>query len=867
MIRTTPLVSRLTVAVLALAAVNVATAWSGPAEQLAEAYKTGMSLYTTERFAEAAEQFKRTADLAPEVYGRGRYGAVNLNTAKLKEFLADCYLETLRLSEAEELFNVCLKVGAQEEGPRGEMAIRCKNKLGMLYGQLRQWDRAEAHYTEVLRQNSDRLGQAMTCNNLGYLYLEQDRPADAKPFFEWARKELEPKEPRDARLQLALSLHGLGMVAHQQREHRVAQDLFQAGLRERQRWLPEEHRWLAHSRGMLAAVHSHLGRDREALPLLEAAERAMRAFWGDHHVDVAMEEHELGLLFARTGDTAQAVGKFSASRRGFRAYIGATLKGLSTAEQLRFLAKERTRFVDCLAVALAHREDSSFVEPSLEWVLNEKGLVEETLAERQVLERQADRKLVAELDKLRQQLVALSSSARPQAELRRKLIVDESELVRKLGLQTRDKGSVGYWVEIADVRAMLAPDEALVEIVRLERDRPAVSVFDGQVAGGTARYVAWTLHGRNGGVELIDLGSAETIDAAVRTARQQIEKAPVAITTVGEPDAEATVTEVLKTLASRVLHPLLKGARDVKRLTLCPDGQLWLVPWAALPLLDGRYLVEAHELRYVVSGRDLVREAREPLRLQPSAIFADADFDIEPGQMASNSSELRAVTVRSSLADLPRVGSLPGTAAEAAAIEPSLETYGGARPRLHAGKGASESAFNELRFPSAVALCTHGFFLQPEAKPNGRGEPANPLLRCGLLLAGCNQRARATDTRNDGVLTGLEIVGADLRGTRLVVLSACETGVGEVRNGEGVAGLRQAFQLAGAQSVVSTLWKIPDRETALLMKDFFRDLAAKKDKAEALRHAQLTRIKARRESSDAAHPFFWAAFTLTGAAN
>src|SRR5207247_4723750 len=172
-----------------------------------------------------------------------------------------------------------------------------------------------------------------------------------------------------------------------------------------------------------------------------------------------------------------------------------------------------------------------------------------------------------------------------------------------------------------------------------------------------------------------------------------------------------------------------------------------------------------------------------------------------------------------------------------------------------------------VKNPRVLVLATHGYFLpaqEVEAKDKNRlaldlGEQKhaaalfdkkgqaieNPLLRCGLLLAGCNKRAEAQPGEDDGILTGLEIVGINLNGCELVVLSACETGLGDVRNGEGVAGLRQAFQLAGAQAGVASLWSIADRETAVLMKAVFENIGAKKGPADGPREAQLSILRQR----------------------
>jgi len=171
---------------------------------------------------------------------------------------------------------------------------------------------------------------------------------------------------------------------------------------------------------------------------------------------------------------------------------------------------------------------------------------------------------------------------------------------------------------------------------------------------------------------------------------------------------------------------------------------------------------------------------------------------------------------------------------------------------LFTGQRATKAALLRVEAPRMLHIASHGFFVQ-----DTRVNVENPLLRSGLALAGANL---TRDSHRDGILTALEASGLNLWGTKLVTLSACDTGVGEVRNGEGVYGLRRAFVLAGAETVVMSLWPVSDAVARETMVAYYTGLRAGLGRADALRQAKLALMN--RPSRQ--HPFYWAAFIQSG---
>jgi CHAT domain-containing protein len=518
----------------------------------------------------------------------------------------------------------------------------------------------------------------------------------------------------------------------------------------------------------------------------------------------------------------------------------------SDTEQLKFLRQnDASNLYRAVSYLMEGQPDANAASQAAEWVMNGKALANELLAEQVWMTRATDQKDVApigaELQHVREQLAALTTSKIPDQSARleqmERLEASRVELTAKLGLAIDRPTQAAQWVELKDIQAKVPENSVLVEFYRFQVWDQLKSTWQGQ------RYVVFVISGRqNVPIKLVDLGDAELMDAAVSEAKAGFAKSLSTLTETDEGKSEQLARTALVTLSDRLLRPLEQHLVGAENWLISPDSNLWLVPWSALTLASGQYTVESHATTLLVCGRQLLQKSDTVPSTAP-VIVADPNFD---AGLPNGYQGPKLCTP------------LPGSAIEARAIAPYIKDFTKAEPQVSLGDSATEQLVKSIKNPSVLVLSTHGFFAESR-----RGGLRHPLLRCGLTFAGAN--CPNTDVQSsDGILLGMEIVNTRLQGTQLVVLSACDTAVGDVQSGEGVLGLRQAFHLAGAKQVVSTLWLLTDADTAFIMTELFKELAAGKETSQALRAAQLATIKQRRAARQGAHPFFWAPYTLTG---
>jgi len=479
--------------------------------------------------------------------------------------------------------------------------------------------------------------------------------------------------------------------------------------------------------------------------------------------------------------------------------------------------------------------------------LRRKGRVLDTLSQNLNRLRQqlspADQERLTRLSALRTQVAQIAFNPNPTDQQRQQLQLlntQAEQIETELNRSSAAFAQTTQKVTLEAVQKAIPQNAALVEFIQYEPFDPKAPPSQ---SFGSPRYAVYVLTA-TGEPRFADLGSASEIDALVRQYYNVVRDSRLP-------------REPLRNLDAKIMAPVRQFVGTANHLLIAPDGQLNLVAFAGLVDEKNQYLIETYQITYLTSGRDLLRLQETPPKANPPLIVANPTFD-KPGTTAIQIASADRSNPRSiDLATL-KFGSLPATAIEGETIAKLLPNS-----RLFTQTQATETVVKGTPNPRILHLATHGFFLQSapttQAQDGSRQLPSeNPLVRSGLAFSGFNVRQGGGE---DGVDTPtLEVTGMDLRGTQLVVLSACETGLGDVQSGEGVYGLRRAFTLAGAQSQVMSLWRVDDNATKDLMVNYYQRLSKGEGRGEALRQAQLTMIR----SQNYAHPKYWSGMIPAG---
>jgi tetratricopeptide (TPR) repeat protein len=817
-------------------------------------------------YARAETLYQRSLRIYEKTFGSAHPRvALGLNN------LADLYRTMGAYAKAELLCQRALRIDEAALGEDHPETAVIVNNLGTLYNRTGDFAKAEPFLKRNLRICEKALGPehpttAAGLNNLASLYKDIGDYTNAVQLFERALK-IREKVLGQVHPDTAISLMNLAGLYLAMGEYARSEPLFQRAITIYEKCFGAEHSSVALSLANLGDLYLFTGAYAKAEPLYQRALKIDESVLGEDHPDTALILNNLGGLYTQMGNFAKAESFYRRSIRISETTLGSDHPQTATALTnlafryldngklaeatelvLRVTRLDEKRLADVLSFTSEQQRLAfqltvnpysllaglNMSEVLAQTIVRRKGVVLDSLLEDRLISQASEeprqRGVIAELLGAKERFMQvslevpkeLSNDARERRDTEKQQLFHqieelEGQLARQVGGVGKARRALNVTVE--QVQSALGKDEALIELARYN-DYLGKNKWEW-------RYGA-ILIASGSKPEWCQLGSAVEIEKTIR--RYQI-------SVRGETD-EIALRDTLRQLHTRVWLPIEKALPPgTKRILLSPDGELNFVSFATLLAADEKFLAEKYSFSYAASGRDLLKESKLN-RNQSMLVFANPDFGTRAdlGGLADASSvALRSIEMR----DLQKISlpPLPGTATEAAALE-RLAGEANAKTTVFLGSNATEAELRRVDSPRILHVATHGFFL-PESELGNeasilgairdvpKGKLVNPMHRSGLALAGAQEtlqawsRGEVPPIENDGIVTAEEVGGLRLDGTWLVVLSACDTGSGEARTGEGVMGLRRGFIQAGAQNLLMTLWPISDETTVQIMLDFY----------------------------------------------
>jgi len=861
---------------------------------------TGVNLHWSGRLEQSLPWLQRALEVTTALVGPG-----HVETALPLFELAGALSLLGDEVAARPLFERALEIWAPILAPDDRLLASALQSLGHHYLATGETARAEPLIERALamkRRHPER-GLALTVELMGQVYAGDT--ARAHPLFREAARlycQIAPGTPYEYKGLMMFA--GLASAAGDLDEAIL---YYQRAIAISERTRPFDLAWAGRD---FANVLRRAGRNAEATRSFDRSLRTAEEVLGPTHTMTAVILKDIGNHLVSLGKADSGLRALLRAEEIVRAHLERSIRVLPESQALLRASSGLGTARDELVSLVVGDPDPSRIELVWDAVVRSRALVlDEMGARHRMLYSHPDpevRALAARYDSLGQWQSRIELSGPGTSDLVPVLqrVAHERELVaRDLAERSasfreqRQRARIG----LAEVAGGLPPGSALLAFVRHQR---LSSGPDGSPAGPSPFvYTAFVLRAGGEAPVVVALPEADAVDREVALWKREVARA----LPTGAVLASTLEDEYRRTgarLRRLIWEPVATHMLGVERVFVVPDGPLHFLNFATLPVGTSGYLLERGPLlHYLSAERDLALEAPGSRRGSGLLAVGAPEFDADPASLIDETvvtGEALGAGYRGprvACADFSdvRFGPLPHAESELTDLEDLWREVGPAeRPAIGPpirepsiilrGARASEAAFKaKAQRRRIVHVATHGFFLGEDctAEPGHRGiggmtiagEPPpahtrpieSPLRLSGVALAGANLRDRAPPNHDDGILTAEEIASLDLSGVEWAVLSACDTGLGEILAGEGVLGLRRALQVAGVRTSIMSLWRVDDRAARRWMRALYQarwKLGC--DTPESMRRASIAVLKERRAAGMSTHPATWGSFIAVG---
>ncbi|NOS94417.1 MAG: CHAT domain-containing protein [Cyclobacteriaceae bacterium] len=813
----------------------------------------GSFYYGMGRHSETEPLFLEALKIRKEKLGEtNAWYLVSLNN------LASLYKVMGRYAEAEPLYKQTLQIKKSNVGEKSQSYAVTINNLAQLYEFMGRFEEAEPLYKQSLKIRKENLGEdnpsyALSLSNLAQLYSSMERYEEAESLHKQALKIFAEKQG-ETHPNCAMSLNHLGKLYISMGRYVEAERLLHQALKIYQEKLGADHPNYASTLFGIAKLYQRMDTLAEvALSYYEKSIAINEKVYGSSHPKTSTMKSSKAKFHYKQGDLTASLSLLEARLDFLENHIQKYFNYLGESERESFYINLKDDFEQYTELAFReYKTHPELLTTVYNLQLRYKALLLNTTNQiKQRIISSGDRQLIALYDEVQALKQLLGNAAAlsdteflvqrgAKRDSLQQLLADKDQQLTQLSGFYANEIKLPKW---QDVRDKLVKQEAVVEIIRY-RDYD----YRRQEFTQMVRYAALIINAKTKEhPEVVFFGDGEFLESKAITFYRNCIHAQI-------PDRESY---------KNFWKPLKDKLKKIEKIYFSPDGVFHSINMKTLFNAEkDLYLRDEIDLELITGSKDLLKAKEASLSQKLGFLIGNPAF----GGKVDFTSEERNSIINNLLVNIERgegISPLPGTEKEVQQIQSLLKNNKWRETTLLNGD-AKEEALKKMLKPNVLHIATHGFF---QGDVEGKiSYTTNPMYRSGILLSGAAEslqkkidiRGNGQLGKEDGILTAFEALNLNINNTDLVVLSACETGLGEIQNGEGVFGLQRAFKIAGARTILMSLWKVNDQTTQELMISFYENWLSGLSKREAFDKAQ-TQLKEKHP-----HPYFWGAFVLIG---